>query len=212
MVFGLHDRQIMIRIILSGVALLLLFTSPARASTINLLLTVDMYEPTVIGPRDLDFSFSFFQSASNGWPDSTLQPRTFLVRGGARLLPGVAQYNVSLDAGSLDDLYFTGFGSYQTLGTGFLSIYVAEPPDGAVPDRLANQFGPPWIALSTLGDGFSGEFQYINGFSRGDIGTWSITPAPENPIPAPEPASMLLFGSGLAALAAKKYRQSHTRR
>jgi hypothetical protein len=121
----------------------------------------------------------------------------------------VTQFNVSLDAASLANIYFTAHGDYPVSEFPFLGIYVAEPPTGPVSDFLAFTFGPPWISLADLGDGFSGDFRSIFGFPRpGGIGTWTITPAADA-APVPEPATLLLFGSGLAAIAAKKYRRSN---
>ena len=202
-----------LRHLLSAAILLLFLTSPAQAATIDLVLTVEVYVPPLGQPPELGFNYRFFQSASNGWPDSTLQPQTGLAGGSATLLPGVTQYYVSLDAVSLDDVYFAAFGQYTSFAPGappppfgFPSYYVAEPPDGNIDGSDALGYGPPWIPLVNLGDGFSDNFTLINGYlSRGGIGTWTITPAPAA---VPEPASLLLLGSGLAAIASRKYRQS----
>jgi hypothetical protein len=187
------------RLLLSAV--LLLITSRAQASPINLLLTVDDYAP-IVGPPEISLFFSFFESPTNGWPQAML-PRTELASGSATLLPGVRQFNVSLNAASLDNVYFNAYGFYFTPGTPFSSIYVAEPPTGAVPDNLAFSYGPPWIPLANLGEGLSGDFRYIYGYSRGPIGTYQLT-AVNEATPVPEPATLLLFGSGLAAVVAKR--------
>jgi hypothetical protein len=50
----------------------------------------------------------------------------------------------------------------------------------------------------------SGQFDYVFGKSRGPIGTWAVT-ADLAPTPVPEPASMFLLGSGLAAIAARRF-------
>ncbi|HEX6163659.1 MAG TPA: PEP-CTERM sorting domain-containing protein [Vicinamibacterales bacterium] len=200
----------MIRSLLATTALLLILTPTAQASTINFLLTTEHYTPT-IGPPEISFSFSIFESATNGWPFDQ-GARTVLASGGGPLLPGVKHFTISLATASLNNVYFIGWGSYWSgPGLSQLSIYVAEPPTGPVSDMLAWGYGPPWISMANLGSGMASDFRYINGYSRGPIGTWSMTAAPPPMTSAPEPASMLLLGSGLAALAARKYRQSKTR-
>lgn len=201
----------MLRRLLPAAALLLLITSRAQAAPINLLFTVNHFAP-VSGPPEISLNFVFFQSATNGWPGSA-PPQPFLASGGSTaLLPGVTQYNVSLDVASLDNIYFTANGGYWS-GPGLLtrSIFVAEPPTGPVPDVLAFGYGPPWISLAGLGDGLSGDFRYIFGYYNGPIGTWQVTATP-NAAPVPEPASLFLFGSGVAALAANRYRQVKAKR
>jgi hypothetical protein len=196
----------MLRRMLSAAALLLILTSRAQASPIDFLLTVNQYTPTV-GPPEISLGFTFFESATNGWP-SSLPPRHVLAIGGADLLPGVRQFNVSLDVVTLENVYFNAYGFYFSSAGGppVQSIYVAEPPTGPVSDALAFAYGPPWIPLANLGGGLSGDFRYIYGYSRGPIGTWALT-APSPVTAVPEPASLLLLASGLIAGAARKYRR-----
>lgn len=195
-----YTPRVMLRRLLSAAALLLLLASRAQAAPIELLFTVNHYTP-IVGPPEIGLQFTFFESATNGWPGS-FPPQPFLANGGAVLLPGVTQFSVSLDAVSLENIYFTAYGGYWSgPGFQFQSIYVAEPPTGPVPDALAYGYGPPWISLANLGDGLSGEFRYIYGYSNGPIGTWEVTSVPE-------PTSVLLLGSGLAAVLASRYRQS----
>lgn len=197
----------MLRRILTVSALLILLALPAQAATIDLLLTVDHYAP-IIGPPGIGFSFRFFESSTNGWPGA-LAPGPYLAQGSAGLLPGLTSFNVSLNAESLDDVYFTADGGYFSgPGFQFLSLYAAHPPTGPVPDSLIFGYGPPWISLANLGSGFSGDLQYFFGYSNGPIGTWTVTPATA----VPEPTSLFLIGSGVVALAANRYRKSRAGR
>ena len=197
--------RFMIRRLLSA-AVVLLLASSAQASPINLLLTTDHYWPT-IGAPEISFQFEFIESPTNNWMVHA-RPSPTVLAGGFGAGPGVTQFNVSLDVASLDNVYFKGWGDYFSDVEGpFWSQYSAQPPTGPVEDRFVHTFGPPWIPLANLGDGFSGDFRYFFGYSRGPIGTWNLTVAPAQPTPVPEPASVLLLGSGLAAVAARKYRR-----
>jgi hypothetical protein len=214
--FELHSPRIMmLRRLLSAVALLLLLTSRADAATINLLLTVDINSPTS-GPLDVGFSYEFFTSATGTWPGTPLPRPPALATGGGSLSPGVTQFPISLNTESLDNFYFIAYGEYTAFGGAppirFPSFYVAGPPEGLSQDELVGLYGPPWIALESLSpEGLTGGFDLIFGFNRpGGIGTWTVTAAAD-PAPVPEPTTLLLFGSGLAAIAAKKYRRSNVR-
>ena len=156
----------MFRSLLPVVVLLLLLASRVEASPINLLLTVDYDEP-VYGLPPISLSFRFFESAFNGWQSIPKPPTTSLVRSGANLLPGVTQFEVSLDADTLEDVYFSASGSYQVFSPLVtLGAYVAEPPTGRVSDQLVSNFGAPWIPLENLGGGFSGDFGWTFGGRR----------------------------------------------
>jgi hypothetical protein len=173
-----------------------------EATPIQLDVAVTYYTPAV-GPQDASFSFSMFESATNGWPGALPPPS--LATGVGTLLPGVTHFSASLNVDDLSQIYFTAFGSY--LSGPFLiypSIFVAEPPTGHVSDAAAFAFGPPWISLANLGTGLSGDLFTINGFSNQadgsfKVGTWEITAAPEPTTAVPEPTTLLLFGTGLAA-------------
>src|SRR4051812_21515881 len=93
-------------------ALLLLLTSRADASPINLLFTVNMYAPTVPSPPPIRVKFKVFESATYGWP-GTIAPEESVVFQ-QTVLPGITQFTASVDSGSLDHAYFAGGGTYDS--------------------------------------------------------------------------------------------------
>lgn len=193
----------MVRTLLSAAAFLLFFASSTNAATLNLLLTTDYYWPTVGGPS-IGLQYEFIENPTNGWLSGSA-PQTVLWRTNMVMLPGVTEFNIALDAENLDDIYLRAWGFYTINDT--LSFYVAEPPEGPVQDATVFAFGAPWIPLADLGDGLSGNFRYVSGISRGPIGTWELTAVQDAMTPVPEPTSIFLLGSGLAAVVARRYRR-----
>ena len=203
----------MLKRLLTATALILLVASRAQAAPINLLLTVDYNDPTN-GPMPIGITYDFFTATSNQWGKTFNPVFTPLLHQSALVTTGSAQFNISLNVDSLDDVYFKALGLYDVYEPrgGNFGVYVAEPPTGYVSDSTANSYGGPWIPLDNLGDGFGNDFGWIFGYARvrGPVGTWELTPVPDPSTPVPEPATLLLFGSGLAAIARKKYLQSTT--
>jgi hypothetical protein len=207
----------MLRPLLSVAVLVLLLASRAQAATIDFVLTVNIPTATA-GPQEVGFQFGFFESGTYTWP-SPLASQSFLILNSATLLPGTTKFNVSLDVLNVQNLYFFGSGTYyvidpnfQNFPTLYNNFYVAEPPTGHVQEDKAIQYGPPGISVANLGGGFASDFGLIFGFPRsGGLGTWALSPAPGSDAAVPEPATLVLFGSGLVAVVSKKYRQYHTR-
>lgn len=180
-------------------------------------ITINYYStpPWVIGNSGI--GFSIFEAPGNTWPNTASRgPNTASGGSGSNgIEPGITQFEVSLSATTLEDVYITMWGGFTGVpsdmyGANWQSIFVAEPPDGYVSDMLAWDYGPPWISLAPLDLGveLSGDLYIINGYDSQAgtshpwvVGTWGVSMA------APEPASMLLFGTGLAGICGFRYRK-----
>jgi len=181
--------------------------SLAHATPVPLDVAITYYTPAV-GPLDAGFQFWMFESATNGWPNADTPAST--ASGGSTLSPGINQYSVSPNVTDLSRLYFTAAGSYRSgPGLSVSSVFVAEPPAGHVSDASAFGFGPPWISLANVGSAsLSGDLWVINGYSNQangsfKVGTWEVSQPQTVDVSTvaqtPEPATMLLLGTGLAA-------------
>ena len=190
------------------IALSLFCTSHAEGSPIELSFAITYYNP-VVGPPDAFFQFSVFESATNEWPAGSPSGSGSLATGGGGLLPGVAHFSASLNVADLTQVYFSAYGGYFISPLMATNLFTAEPPTGHVSDLLVYGYGPPWISLTDLGpDGLSGDLWTFYGYPHqadGSFkeGTWEVTAAPE-------PASIFLLGTGIAATVVRLRRTKHT--
>lgn len=95
-------------------------------------------------------------------------------------------------------------GGVSVTGTGTSSAIVGQ----ALPFGLTAG-GPVQVSfLLTTITGLTSAGGLVTGFNGAGSGTLAATGSQVTPVPIPEPASMLLLGTGLAGLIARRYRRS----
>jgi hypothetical protein len=184
---------------LTVLALVVLCASPAAAAPITTLqFTIE--RPAPLLPIDnISFKLSVFDAPVNLWPG----PFTPAANAGpSSFAAGQSTFFVDVST-PLDTAWFTIYGEYN-VNLPNHGVYIADtnPP---LNNGLPIGYGPPWISLAPLllGQNVHGRFETIIYDGRnngvGNLGSYTITAVPE-------PASLLLLGTGLAALAARRSR------
>ncbi|NLT65525.1 MAG: PEP-CTERM sorting domain-containing protein [Acidobacteria bacterium] len=182
------------------VCLLFVLHSTAVAGTIRTFdITIDYFTPTV-GPMEAFFDFVMFESPVNAWPSEPPFPPAIAERS-TTLLPGIARWREVIEDDDLSDNYFMAWGEIL-YPEATVTLFVAEPHTGYVPDWMVWGWGPPWISMEDLltTNAITGDLFIFAGYDTQPgtphpwtVGTWTIAAVPEA-------SSIFLFGTGLALM------------